>query len=487
MVMQAEMGQDIEHLLYHEFLHSVMGAGSDRRPLWLSEGMAEFYSTFHATDQHAEIGRPLEGHIRTLREANMIPLSRLLAVTHDSKDYNEGYRQGIFYAQSWALVHYLLMSNPARRAQTLQFFQSVSHGAPALETFRSTFQTTEEQMEKELRDYVHRNLFNYVQIPVKPAAEVTVRLEPLPQHEALTRLGDLLLYQRDAARYPEAEQHYRAALEKKPGYGPAQAGLCQIQSEAGHAAEALACFEKAAKAAPDDAVLQGRYARLLLEKGPQDASTAVKGREALTRVTAQKPDDGRAWTELAMTYINENPMPPEAIPIFEKAWRLRPEDSWAVRGLIIGYVRSGQKDRAAGMIESDFTPSLRPVAWDTWSDEMSQQANRLLVEQKGEEALAILEEITHRAPADRTRKAAGQLAEIRPVVEHNRFIRRYNEAVALLQAQKVKEAHTILQELVAKAPSPEDAEKARKLAVEVDEFLKKQPQKQPQKQPKKKG
>jgi tetratricopeptide (TPR) repeat protein len=477
MVLQAEMGMDIEHLLYHEFLHSVMDAGGDRRPLWLSEGVAEFYSTFHATDQHAEIGRALEDHIRTLREAGMIPLSQLFAVTHDSKDYNEGYRQGIFYAESWALVHYLLMSNPARRAQTLQFFQSVSHGAPALETFRSTFQTTEEQIEKELRDYVRRNLFNYVQIPVKPAAEVTVRLEPMPQHETLTRLGDLLLYQRDAARFPEAEQHYRAALEKKPGYGPAQAGLCQIQSETGHAVEALACFEKAAKAAPNDAALQGQYARLLLEKGPQDASTALKGREALTRVTGQKPDDGRAWTELALTYVNENPMPPEAIPIFEKAWRLRPEDSWAVRGLIIAYVRSGQKGRAAGMIESDCTPGLRPVAWDTWIDEMSQQANRFLSEQKGEEALAILEEITRRAPADRTQKAAAQLAEIRPVVEHNRFIRRYSEAAALLQAQKVQEAHVILQELAATAPNPEDAEKARKLAAEVEEFLKKQPKK----------
>jgi len=62
---------------------------------------------------------------------------------------------------------------------------------------------------------------------------------------------------------------------------------------------ALACFEKAAKATPDDAVLQSRYARLLREKEPQDASTALKGREALTRVTAQKPDGGRAWMELA--------------------------------------------------------------------------------------------------------------------------------------------------------------------------------------------
>jgi tetratricopeptide (TPR) repeat protein len=439
--------------------------------------MAEFYCTFHATDQNAEIGRALEDHIRTLRESNMIPLSQLFAVTYDSRDYNEDYRQGIFYAQSWALVHYLLMSNPARRAQTFQFFQNVAHGAPASESFRSTFQTTEAQIEKELRDYVRRSLFNYVQIPVKPAAELKVRLEPLPRPEALTRLGDLLLYQRDAARYPEAEQHYRAALDAKPGYGPAQAGLCQIQSESGRAAEALACFEKAAKAAPDDADLQSRYARLLREQGPKDAPTAAKGREALTRVADQKPDDGKVWMELALTYLNQNPMPPEALPAFENAWRLRPDDSWAARNLVSAYVRTGQGDRAAGMIEKDFTPSMRPLVWHSWVSEMSGQANRLLIDHKGEEALKILEEIVRRAPAEQTRSAAEQLAEVRPVVEHNRFARRYNEAVALLQAQKVKEAHVILQELMATTTIPEDAETVRKLAGEVEEFLKKQPKK----------
>ena len=57
------------------------------------------------------------------------------------------------------------------------------------------------------------------------------------------------------------------------------------------------------------------------------------------------------------------------------------------------------------------------------------------------------------------------------MVEHNRFA---NEAVALLQAQKVEEAHVILQELVATTKDPGDAEMARKLAGEVEEFLKKQ-------------
>lgn len=82
-----------------------------------------------------------------------------------------------------------------------------------------------------------------------------------------------------------------------------------------------------------------------------------------------------------------------------------------------------------------------------------------------------------REKGPQTRSMAEQLPELRPVVEHNQFAKRYNEAVALLQAQKVEEAHTILQELVATTRSPEDAATARKLAGEVEAFLKKQPKK----------
>lgn len=480
MVMQAELGMDVERLLYHEFLHYVLGTTYNRLPLWFNEGMAEFYSTFHATDQHAEIGRALPDHLETLREGNMIPLSRLFAVTHSSPDYNEDYRRGIFYAQSWALVHYLLLGNPERRPQTFQFFQNVARGAEASEAFRSAFQTTEAQIEKELRDYVRRSLFNYAQIPVKPASELKIRTEPLPRHETLTRLGDLLLFQQDPGRLAEAEKHYRAALEARPGYGPAQARLCQIESEAGRAEAALACFEKAAKAAPDDAFLQSQYARLLREQGPRDAPTAAKGREALARAANQKPDDGKVWMDLAATYINEDPMPPEALSAFETAWRLRPNDPIAARNLVTAYVRSGQQERAAQLIETEIAgsiPSETPHVWQAWITEMSHAADRLLVAKKLDEALPILEEIVRRAPADLTRRIAEQLPDVRQVVEHNRFARRYNEAVALLQQQKVEEAHVILQELVATTRIPEDAEIVRKLAGEVEEYLKKKPKK----------
>jgi predicted Zn-dependent protease len=475
MVMQAEAGEDVERILYHEFLHYVLGNNYGSLPPWFNEGMAELYSTFKSNDQNAEIGRPVADHIRTLREGNMIPLSQLFAVERGSKDYNEGYRQGIFYAQSWALVHYLLLGNPERRGPTLQFFQEVAQGKPAPEAFNRAFQGNQAQIEKELRDYVRRSLFNYVQVPVKPASEVAVRLEPLPRQETLTRLGDLLLDQREPARLAEAEKHYRAALEAAPGYGPAQAGLCRVDSIAGRATAALACYEKAAQALPGDYAVQLQYARLLREQGTDEAGLA-KAREALTRATALRPDSGEAWLELSATWEKSETFPPEAIRALENTFRLRPGDATVAEYLVLAYVRSGQRDKAADKIETEIVPRLpaeAPRAWQLWISGGIDEINRKIADQKLEEALPIAEEIVRRAPADLTRGVVTQIAELRRVLDHNQYAKRYNEAVALLQQQKLQEAHKILVELAATAPIPEDAAAARKLADEVATYLKK--------------
>ena len=55
-----------------------------------------------------------------------MPLHELFAVTHNSPQYNESTRQGMFYAESWLLTHFLmavaiLLQSP---------FRAIHHAAP---------------------------------------------------------------------------------------------------------------------------------------------------------------------------------------------------------------------------------------------------------------------------------------------------------------------------------------------------------------------
>lgn len=474
MVLRADAGEATDNILYHEYLHYVLRNNFANLPVWFNEGMAELYATFQATDEHADIGRPSANHIRWLRENSLMPLPELFAMDRDSKDYNEGYRRGVFYAESWALVHYLTLGNEARSAQTGQFFREMTRGVSAQEAFRHAFKETNEAvLEKELRDYVRRSLFNYKRIPVKPEAKIEARVAPLSWPETLTRLGDLLMLG-EPSQFPDAEQHYRQALAAQPGYGPAMGGLCRIESA--RKRPALDCFAKAAEAAPNDFTIQYEYARALLTQPQVDSTAALRARNALSRAVELQPNHGQAWVRLAYTLTYKEILEPGDLPAFETAHRLAPNDPSGAVNLVLAYARLGQRDRAAELIEKEVVPRGNPEeirrAWQAWVNGAGMQAGTLLEHGKLEEAVPILQELARRAPAEHTVQVREQLAEVERALAYNAFIRRYNEGVALANEGKLEEARAIFQELEPKAPTPEQAESVRKILAELDGVLK---------------
>ena len=109
-------------VVYHEYTHAIMNLNYQGLPLWLSEGLAELFgfSMFH--DKDVEYGKVPASHLQALQENRLIPIDVLLTADHTSPYYNEQNRAGVFYAESWAIVHYLLMDPEARKRQLLSNF-----------------------------------------------------------------------------------------------------------------------------------------------------------------------------------------------------------------------------------------------------------------------------------------------------------------------------------------------------------------------------
>ena len=113
-------------------------------PIWAREGLAECYSTFELNGRQNEftLGRALETHIATFTGKPLLPLKTLFAVDSSSPYYNETEKQGIFYAESWALTHYLMLgAEGKRRSQFVQFLMSLGKGDPVEDSFAEAFQT----------------------------------------------------------------------------------------------------------------------------------------------------------------------------------------------------------------------------------------------------------------------------------------------------------------------------------------------------------
>ena len=168
-------GTDADSLkiIFHEYTHLLLRHNQPYWPMWLTEGMAEIYSTFEVSGgYHARIGNPIDHHLRLLEQTPLMPLKELFAVTRESPEYNERERQGIFYSESWLLTHYLMLGgNPAHKANFRQLTPLLRQGQPPEQAFTNALHTTLPAMEAELRRYLARGKFEPLELTVSASLE----------------------------------------------------------------------------------------------------------------------------------------------------------------------------------------------------------------------------------------------------------------------------------------------------------------------------
>ncbi len=466
----ADPRRDATRLIYHEYLHHVLANNYPALPLWLNEGLAEYYSTFEVVGGDARIGLPILLHVLWLHDNALIPLPRLVEMNHSSRDYNEGSRRGVFYAESWALVHYLLASHPERRQQTAQYMRDLARGAGSAEAFQRAFGDLA-ILERGLRAYARAGVFDSLRVPVAAEASVSLETVPLAWPDVLYRLGDLALHNSDET-HAAAEEHFRAALAASPGHGPARAGLGQIAQDAGRLAEARADYAQAAQAAPDDFFIQYLLGVSLIEPAP-DPGALPQAKAALQRAVALRPDFAEGWGRLAQTLTYEESLPPEAVQVFETAYKLMPSRLDFAFNLALAYARTGQRARAEELIDKVLTPRKRPDlvekareavllgAWEEIED-------RFVKAGKLAEAVPLLEALLPQATAPARREAQQKrIDELRDALDYNGFADRYNRAIDFLNAGRDAEAIAILEELAAKSRNPGQADQARALLEKI--------------------
>jgi len=110
------------HALYHEYTHALMHLNFTGLPLWLDEGLAEFYGNSRLGEKESRTGTIDKTHLYILQQNKLLPIETLLNVEQSSPYYNEANQASVFYAESWALVHYLMMDPEAQQRQLLKNF-----------------------------------------------------------------------------------------------------------------------------------------------------------------------------------------------------------------------------------------------------------------------------------------------------------------------------------------------------------------------------
>jgi tetratricopeptide (TPR) repeat protein len=466
----ADPHTDETSIVQHELLHYILRNNYPSLPLWFNEGMAELYSSFIAGDREARIGTPIPEHVAWLRRHGLIPLADLFAIDQSSPDYSEGERRGAFYAESWALVHYLLEGNPELRRKAPRFFREMAREEPAPDAFRRAFGIDDAELEKELRNYVRKSLYEVRIVPVEPGEEVSFTRRELSRAEALARLGHLQV-SLDKSLWPAATDHFQAALALDPGDAQALAGLGRIAALSGRPREAIPWLQRAAAAAPDDFVIQYLFGLALLDAqaATPDRAEMRRARDAFARAVALQPDFGEAWARLGYAQTQERPdgaVTAEALASFEAAHRLLPSRTDIAFNLMLTYARSGQHDRAQEVLDHTLavhgTPGEVRHAREALVREGRHDAEELIGRGDLEQAEARLGDLAEQAATPEQRaELLARRTEVRDVLDYNRFVDRYNHAMEIA-GRDPHAAIAILEELVATTREPGQVDQARK-------------------------
>src|SRR5690348_15278130 len=323
--------RDPYSIAFHEYVHLHLRDNVPQAPVWLNEGLAEFYGHLQFSAGEAVLGAPLS-YLHLLRSQELLPLTTLLAIDHKSPHYNEQDKSGIFYGESWALVHYLMLGGPGRQDQFRRFLQQVSRGEDVAKSLESSFGMTLETIEKELRAYVNRGDLPTLRLasgddPQAYASFTAMQRQSLSDAEANYYLGDLLLH---IGRPDDAEPYFKQAIALDPNLTSAYAALGRLSLRQKRYDEAKKYLERATRS-PQNYLVHYNYAWLLSRDGvftggrsAASAETAAAIREQLARVMKLSPDFGPAYSLFAYVDLARDERLDEALEMAQKAHRLEP-------------------------------------------------------------------------------------------------------------------------------------------------------------------
>lgn len=320
-------------VIFHEYVHLLVNNTMANMPLWFNEGLAEYYSTFYLDDERkAYLGKVVSNHVLYLREQKMLPLKALFAVDYTSPYYNEGSKRGVFYAESWALVHYLIQGNKGQRLpQFNAFLNLLAAGTPVDEAFKKAFQVDYAVIEKELRDYVQGNNYTMTRATFERKLELDneVHSAPITEAEAQSYLGDLLLHLGDLAG---AEKRLEEALRLNPDEAMANSSLGLVKVRQGKSAEAMPLFKKAIAAKSENYLVHFNYAFALSREG-MGTGNMVSGytmeaanemRSELKKAIELAPTFPESYHLLAFVNLVRNEQIDESIALLKRGMALSP-------------------------------------------------------------------------------------------------------------------------------------------------------------------
>jgi TonB family protein len=328
--------------IYHEYYHTISVPYVPNLPVWLSEGLAEFYGHTEITENDVRMGEADALSLQELRNNTFIPLDVLFKVDQSSPYYNEANKTSIFYGESWVLAHYLLIGDRmAHRPMLDAYLNALGQVSDPYEAAKMAFGDLH-KLQSDLQTYIQSRQFLYLKYPAPRINEDEVKFRTLSEAEASAYRGGFAVIR---GQYQEGKATLNEALQRDPSIGLAHQYLAVQEFYENQHDQAVESTSKAIALDPNNYFT--RYFRAYLKTSAGGmGSSDPQIEDDLRRAIAISPEFAPSYGLLAIHLAGGNRNLDEALTLAEKAVALEPANSNYQLALAQVLIRQNQVDQA---------------------------------------------------------------------------------------------------------------------------------------------
>jgi tetratricopeptide (TPR) repeat protein len=295
--------------VYHEYVHYFMRHLRSQLPLWMVEGLAEFYGNTSIEGSQVWLGAPNSRNLTLLREKALLPVNTLLDVNASSPYYHEENKTSIFYAESWALTHYLITRDWKEKTRRVNDFVALlQKGVDQREAARSAIGDAA-ALDLAMKSYIRNESFTVVKQDRPKSDESNFQTRGISEAESLVVRGDFMAHDR---HYPQAQAMLEEALKLDPKLGAACESMSFLYLRQGNVTEASKWSSQAVTLNPQGFRANYYLALSLMgASGVHDEQILSKAESSLRTVLKSNAEFAPAYDLLA--YVLSQPGPTQKL------------------------------------------------------------------------------------------------------------------------------------------------------------------------------
>ena len=295
-------GVNVHSVVYHEYTHSILHMNVLWLPTWLDEGMAEFYGYTRFRKNKIYIGAPTGRPLHLRRTP--VPVKTMIAVTPNSPYYHDADKVGVFYAEAWAMVHYLTFGpGMDHGARLTQYFRLIQQGTPQSIAFPQVFGSFAE-VDKKLDHYM--NGFTFAAIVLKDPPQIEEKAfaaHKLSLAQTEAELAGFHLWTRDLT---DARPLVKKSLKEDPCLGLAHEENGFLLFADGKNRQAAGEFRMAYTL--DNSLYLSRFAKTMLSPMAESNASADESafHQALEGLATMNPQYAPVYVQVARLSVRQN-------------------------------------------------------------------------------------------------------------------------------------------------------------------------------------